>query len=202
MRRPVTMFFLLAFVITWAVWIPRAIDPHGPAEVLGQVWSYGPAFAAVGVAAFTGGLGDLGRRLIRWRVGLFWYAVALLGPVVVSLVIAGVNVLLGGKWALAWESPGGLLALFAALALTDGLGEETGWRGFALPRMLTRMSPLTASLTLGLVWAAWHLPLFWTGRPGWSATASWGSTRACRSCSRRPGRRRGWSWPVAVRCDP
>ncbi|WP_171075174.1 CPBP family intramembrane glutamic endopeptidase [Nonomuraea basaltis] len=161
-RRPLTIFFLLVFVVTWAIWVPRAIDPDGPAGAIGAVWTYGPALAAVLAAALTGGLGDLGRRLIRWRVGLVWYAVALLGPVVVALIVAGVNAVLGGEWALTWESPAGLLPLFVVLALTDGLGEETGWRGFALPRMLTRMSPLTASLILGLIWAAWHLPLFWT----------------------------------------
>lgn len=162
MTRPLTLFFFLAFAVTWAVWVPRAIDPDGFGGIVGQVWSYGPALSAVLVAALTGGLGDLGRRLIRWRVAPQWYAVALLGPATVFLAISSVNVALGGHWAVTVRPPVSLLSFFLLLAFTDGLGEETGWRGFALPRMLARMSNVTASLILGLVWATWHLPLFWT----------------------------------------
>ncbi len=103
-----------------------------------------------------------------------WYAIVLAGPPALSLVVAGVWVALGGAWAAAappalTEGPGGgplpvltLLLFFVALALTDGLGEETGWRGFALPRLLERHRALPASLGLGIIWGLWHLPLFWT----------------------------------------
>jgi membrane protease YdiL (CAAX protease family) len=61
--------------------------------------------------------------------------------------------------------PAGLAVYFAPgvlLAMTTGpLGEEAGWRGFLLPRMLSRYSPLLTSLIIGLIWSAWHYPLYW-----------------------------------------
>lgn len=168
-RHPLVTFFLLAFAITWIVWVPRAADV--PVGVVGQAWTWAPAIAAILAAALTGGrdaVRDLGARLVRWRVGWQWYLVVILGPAAFSLAVAGVYVLLGGSWAAATppalrEGPLMLLPLFLViLTLTDGLGEELGWRGFALPRLLTRHNALVASLILGVLWALWHLPLVWT----------------------------------------
>jgi uncharacterized protein len=181
----VATFVVLAFGLTWVVWVPRAAAAQGllPGEwgdravALGAVSTYGPALAALLAAALTGGrpaVRDLGARLGRWRVGWRWYAVVLAGPPAVSLAVAGGWVALGGPWAAAAPAaltagPGGgplpvpeLALLFVLLALTDGLGEEPGWRGYALPRLLAGHGALAASLGLGLVWALWHLPLFWT----------------------------------------
>jgi membrane protease YdiL (CAAX protease family) len=49
--------------------------------------------------------------------------------------------------------------------------EEPGWRGFALPRLEARLKPLPAALLLGVIWTAWHLPLFWY--PGWTSLPIW-----------------------------
>jgi len=89
-----------------------------------------------------------------------------------------VYVLAGGAWqeaapeAFRLSIPAPAL-FFVVLIMTDGLGEELAWRGFALPRLLQRWPEVTASLILGLVWGAWHLPLLWTegaplyGYPVW-----------------------------------
>jgi uncharacterized protein len=168
-RHPLLTFFLLAFAITWVVWVPRAAG--APLGVVGQASTWAPAIAALLAAALTGGraaVRDLGARLLRWRVGWQWYLVVILGPAAFSLVLAGVYTLLGGSWEVAAppalrEGPLVLLPLFLLiLALTDGLGEELAWRGFALPRLLTRHNALVASLILGVLWALWHLPLVWT----------------------------------------
>jgi len=163
-------FFVLAFAITWAVWVPRAAGV--PTGAVGQLWTWVPAAAALITAALTGGrsaVGELGERLLRWRVGWRWYAVVIVGPAVFSLAVAALYALLGGSWAdavppaLSGQTPLVLLPLFlVGLFLTDGLGEELAWRGFALPRLLVDHSALVASLILGVLWAAWHLPLVWT----------------------------------------
>jgi membrane protease YdiL (CAAX protease family) len=171
-HHPLVTFFLLAFGITWIVWVPQAVGV--PVGVVGDAWTWIPAIAALLAAALTGGrdaVRDLGARLVRWRVGWQWYLVVILGPAAFSLAVTGVYVLLlGGSWAAAApmlaalrEGPLVLLPLFLLiLTLTDGLGEEVGWRGFALPRLLTRHNALVASLILGVLWALWHLPLVWT----------------------------------------
>src|SRR5215211_7870908 len=168
-RHPLVTFFLLAYGLTWAIQIPVA------AGVLeGSGWravTWVPAIAALLAAALTGGRGalrELGSRLVRWRVGWQWYLVVILGPAAFSLAVAGIYTLFGGSWADAAPpailvGPLVVLPLFLViLTLTDGLGEELAWRGFALPRLLTRYNALAASLILGVIWALWHLPLLWT----------------------------------------
>ena len=168
-RHPLVTFFLLAFGLAWVVWVPRAAG--APLDTVGQAWTWAPAIAALLAAALTGGrdaVRELGSRLVRWRVGWQWYLVIILGPAVFSLMVAGIYVVLGGSWAEAAPPAlleGSLLFLplfLLILTLTDGLGEELAWRGFALPRMLTRYNALVASLVLGVIWALWHLPLLWT----------------------------------------
>lgn len=168
--RRVVFFSLLAFVITWAVWVPRAIDSDGLFGELGAFWTYGPALAAVATAAMTAGrngLRELGSRLTTWRVGWVWYVVAIVGPLAIASVIGLVNMAFGGTFAEAIadvvdDGIGAVALTLVALSLTDGLGEETGWRGYALPRLLEVTGAVGASIVLGLIWAAWHLPLFWT----------------------------------------
>src|SRR3712207_438620 len=97
--RPLVAFFVLAFGITWVVWVPRAAGV--PVGAVGQLWTWVPAVAALLAAALTGGraaVGELGARLMRWRVGWRWYAVVFLGPVGFSLTVAIVYAALGGSW--------------------------------------------------------------------------------------------------------
>jgi membrane protease YdiL (CAAX protease family) len=145
------------------------------------VWTWIPAVAALLAAMLTGGraaVTELLRRLARWRVRWTWYLVVLAGPAAFALAVAGVYVLLGGAWSdarpPAFTTSLPSLALFlVVLTLTDGVGEELGWRGFALPRMLRRFSALAASLLLGVLWAGWHLPLLWTEGSALDGTPIW-----------------------------
>jgi len=162
------VLFVLAFVLTWAVWVPRAAGVQ--TGFVGRAWTYAPAVAAVLAAALTGGrpaLKQLLGRLTRWRVPWQWYLVVILGPAAFSVAIAGIYAALGGSWSAAlpraFAAPVLVLPiLLLILTGTDGLGEELAWRGFALPRLLAGHSALVASLILGFFWSLWHLPLLWT----------------------------------------
>jgi membrane protease YdiL (CAAX protease family) len=110
--------------------------------------------------------------MVQWRAGLQWYAMALLLPVAVTVAAVYANVWLGAPLPsadfLLTQLPN-VVPVFAFLLLSPfsgSLGEEPGWRGFALPRLLVGRSPLLASLILGVLVAVWHAPLFLTGMYG------------------------------------
>ena len=168
-RHCLLTYFVLTFVLTWACWIPLATsdafasqDTAQPSSLL-LLWPVGNIIPSlVGIlltALFSGksGLGEVFRRLGHMRVPLAWYAVVLLLVPVLLFVAIGVSTLLGGATiAYDWSS---LLALLALSLPIAGLGEELGWRGFALPRLQARHQALPASLLLGVLWGLWHLPL-------------------------------------------
>jgi membrane protease YdiL (CAAX protease family) len=160
-RHPLIAFFVLAFALSWWPWILYAFGPS-PTPIA----SFGPFLAALVVLAITqgkSGIGGLLRRMVRWRVGIRWYAVALLLPVGIALAATALNVLLGAQAPSAADLGGwtGLFSTFAVVLLIPNAGgawEEPGWRGFALPSLQAGRSALVASLILGAVWALWHLP--------------------------------------------
>src|SRR5215207_172196 len=171
-RYPVTAFFVLACALSWWPWILYSVG-LSPTPIVGV----GPFLAALLVLALTegkSGVVGLLRRMVRWRVGIQWYAVALLLPVVVTLAAAALNVFLLGAQRTAsvadlgaWSS---FLLLFLLWLLIPGLAgtwEEPGFRGYALPRLQVGRSALLASLILGLLWAFWHLPFVATGEDIW-----------------------------------
>ena len=154
-RHPQITFFVLAYAVAWA-FVP-----------FGYFGAFGPLAAALIVVPLTrgrAGLRELGSRLVRWRVRWFWYLVALGLPLAIHFVTAGLHTAAGA------DVPSVTAASVSAAALTflvrlvnpaDGpLGEEPGWRGFALPGLQSRYSPLAATTILALVVAGWHLPLF------------------------------------------
>jgi uncharacterized protein len=168
-RHALLTYFVLAFLLTWACWIPLATSDAFASEGTAQpsslllFWPLGniiPSLVAIMLTAlFSGksGLGALFRRLGHVRVPLAWYAVVLLLVPALLLVAIGVNTLLGGATiAYDWSS---LISLLVLSLLVAGLGEELGWRGFALPRLQARHKAFPASLLLGVLWGLWHLPL-------------------------------------------
>jgi uncharacterized protein len=153
-RQPLVAFFLLAFALTWAP------------TPLGIFMAGGPLVAAIVITAVVDGrrgLRELGSRILRWRVGWQWYAAALLVPLAVVFATGGLNVALGAPGSVIRDlSISEAILLFAirlVVPILSPMGEEPGWRGFALPRLLDGASPLRATAILAPIVALWHVPL-------------------------------------------
>jgi membrane protease YdiL (CAAX protease family) len=165
-------FFGLTFLLSWGAFLPVVLGlvPVERATPLAVASIFGPTVAALVLtwrAEGTAGLRRLLARLVRVCVPPRWYAATLL-PVALGLL---------GWWVLRTTAGAGplgqfggdlgrlqlpvVVALFLVSSLGSGaLGEELGWRGYALPRLQARFDALGASLLLGSVWAVWHLPVF------------------------------------------
>jgi uncharacterized protein len=160
-------FFVLTFVFSWWPW-PFAAVGLAPTTF----FACGPllgALVVIGVAEGAEGYRALGARMVRWRVGWRWWSVAVGTPLGVLAVAAAANVSIWGAPAPVWAqvSWSGLLLALAVRFVNplDGpLGEEPGWRGYALPLLQTDRSPLGAGLVLALIVALWHLPLVVAGQ--------------------------------------
>jgi len=132
------------------------------ASQLGALSSSLAAIVLVVVEGRKGGLRELLGRFLIWRVGLRWWLIALLFAVVPSVSALYLFHLLGGP-AVDWSGLPPLytvVPMFIILTIAAGIGEEFGWRGFLLPRLQTRHNALVSSLIVGVIWAAWHIPLF------------------------------------------
>jgi membrane protease YdiL (CAAX protease family) len=108
------------------------------------------------------GIARIFSRLVRWRVGAKWYAIIFATPVVLCLFSIAITLCFLPHAQIAPLSIEKLRELpdrFLFILFFIGLGEEPGWRGFALPQFQTKHSPLIASLILAPLWALWHLPL-------------------------------------------
>jgi uncharacterized protein len=165
-----TSYFILAFGLSWAVWVPMALV--GARVYQGQIWPnhipglFGPMVAAFIMSAIVaGGAGvrNLVRRMIRWRVAGKWYLIALsplafYAAAVVTLGVLGQgwpNVAEMGKFS---SLPVVAFPVMGLLLLATGYAEETGWRGFAVPEMLKTRSLLSTAVVIGLLWTVWHVP--------------------------------------------
>ena len=159
-RHDLAVFLILAFALSWSIWPLTLLNSESVPMI-----PYGPFIAVFIVLALTrgwAGVRDLLASIVRWRVGLHWYAVALVFPVAITLVALYLNVLFGGTTPTAADFAGWytLPLIFLTTTLIKGpLTEEPGWRGFLLPRLQSNYTPLVASMIVGVIWASWHLPL-------------------------------------------
>ncbi|MEP6797764.1 MAG: type II CAAX endopeptidase family protein [Lapillicoccus sp.] len=171
----VAPYVVIAYVVSWGWLLPLVIS--GSTVVAGTGWPThfpalaGPLVAAVALTARREGrpgLRDLVRRMVSVRLPVRWWLFAV-SPVLLVLCVFALDGLAGrptpvlSDFAVFSGLPAqwGVLPVAAAVFVVNGFGEETGWRGYALPHLQDRHSPLRATLILAAVWAGWHLPMFW-----------------------------------------
>lgn len=181
-RSPLGVFFVLAYALSWVFILPWSVSesaaglgvlPYTLPDAYGLIVMFvlaplGPALAAILVTTVIEGRSGVRRllgRIRQWRVGLRWYVVALFG--ILFAFVAGYVAVLGAdpltalleNWPLFFTSflPLVLLGIFI-----PSIGEEPGWRGFALPRLQERYGPVTGSLILGPLVGLYHTPAFFT----------------------------------------
>ena len=161
--RPTVAFFVLAFGLSWALWTPAMVfGLDGLAALPFFVGVLGPATAAAVVTRVTGrSVRDWLREVMRWRLPLRWYALAVGLPFALAIVASAEFVLVGEEldFGLIGERVVSIVPLFLFCLLLNGGPEEPGWRGFAMPRLLERFTPIKATLVFGPIWGLWHLPL-------------------------------------------
>ncbi len=173
-----SLFFGLAFAVTWAVCGIYLLAPAAAVSWFGPMNARSPAFyvavfapsvSALWLTAVRGGssgLRQMGRALIRVNVRWYWIVLSLLGYPALWLIVSMVQAVIGGQGLGAvpydhWYAALPLLLLSGDILRDPGaLGEELGWRGYALPRLLDLMDARRAALLLGVIWAVWHLPAF------------------------------------------
>ena len=169
---PLPIYFTLAFVISWGA-ILISVGPEGiPASadqivVLAMAMLLGPSAAGIlmtGLASGREGFRELVSRLLSWRVGARWYAVALLtAPLSTAAVLLAFS-LFSPRFLPAIftsDEKATLLLMWIVGGLVVGVFEELGWTGFAIPRMRMKYGVFTTGLVVGLLWGAWHFLVNW-----------------------------------------
>lgn len=171
---PLIIFFFLTFFIAWPLMGLAVAQNRGwlslpfPVEPFMVLGSWIPNIAAFIVVAWVikqkNGFRNLIRGWGKFKFPVFWYAITLI-PVVLSLLTILIYGITYGYYPLTdiFSDPLALLSILVLITITGALGEELGWRGFALPWLQTRMNALWASLLLGVIWVIWHTPLWFAG---------------------------------------
>lgn len=157
MLREIATYFLLAYGISLVLWLP-VLTGRKVLPIFLSAGTVGPTLAAVAT-----------QRIFarNWKAVRIWstlpnllFGIAIgASPVLIAALTAAFFMTKSGFERWQWSALAQLLTLFIQNLVGGPLGEEAGWRGFALPRLQRRFDPVTSSLVLGFFWANWHLPL-------------------------------------------
>ena len=169
-RTALVGYFLATFAFTWTAWLaPAALGAPrdtgllalgGPVFLLGV---FAPAFVALAFTASSEGRAGVTRllaRIGRWHVGARFYLFAISYMAATKLIAALVHRIAIGEWPRFGDASLPLMLGAILVSTLVQAGEEVGWRGYALPRLAMHLGLGGASIVLGVIWALWHLPLF------------------------------------------
>jgi membrane protease YdiL (CAAX protease family) len=174
-RRPVLTYFALVMFISWAgiaiVVGPTSfpLDWQRFEQLGGPIYAValaGPVLASLlltGLLDGRAGLRELLLRLRKWRVSPGWYGLAILPALVMAVTLSALALRSPelGLSIVASDDKATMVLLGIAVGLMFGVFEELGWTGFAVPRLRRRYGIVSTGIIVGLVWGAWHFPLFW-----------------------------------------
>lgn len=182
-KNSLIVYFTLTVIISWGAVLfvagPGGIPPMDDVDQamrLGTVLLLGPSMTTVFMISLTlgrAGFQDLGYRLVRWRVSVYWYLIALLTAPVLSIIVLLLLSVVSTEFIpriFTSDDKASLLQLGIVGGIVVAFLEELGWTGFALPKMKQRNDVFSTGLILGLVWGSWHFILFWE-RDTFSGTA-------------------------------
>jgi membrane protease YdiL (CAAX protease family) len=164
-------FFSLTYAVTWAFFIVVAVlsgsalaaVPTGIRQLLFIPGVFAPSLVAIALTARADGsegVRALLHRLLEWQVNARWFVFAAGYMAAIKLTVALVHRIATGAWPRFGDTPWYVIAVAIAISTPFQAGEEIGWRGYALPRLAVHFGLGRASLLLGVIWACWHLPLF------------------------------------------
>lgn len=168
---PVAAFFIIAFAISWTIVLAIALPSGFPGQGDAMEKVMGPAFVGMVLGPIIGALGltllldgadglrQLGRTMGVWRVGVVYYAAALLvAPGCILFVLVLLTMLVSPEFAPGFVTGGWpLVATGLVIGLAAGWLEEIGWTGFAIRRLLGTWSVLRVGIVVGVLHGAWHL---------------------------------------------
>lgn len=168
--RALVGFFVLTFAITWTAWLaPAALGAPGRSGFFrlgGPVFLLGvfvPAIVALALTAYSEGrmgVAQLLARIGRLHAGAHLYLFALSYMAAIKLFAAMIHRVAMGTWPSFGDTPLPLMLGAIMVSIWVQAGEEIGWRGYALPRLAMHLGLGGASVVLGVIWALWHLPVF------------------------------------------
>lgn len=168
-----TKYFLLTYVVSWTCFISvvglshRTQATSSGLVVLQQVLIFlgviTPSLVALLLTARAGIPGQtqkLLNKIAKWKVNIKWYLFAAGFMVVIKIFVAFLHKIITGVWPQFGQEAWYIMLVAVIFSTWAQAGEEIGWRGFALPRMSVKFGLPLSTLLLGILWACWHLPLF------------------------------------------